>query len=193
MKPSHFSSEKAIRPNIFALPKYITSTSDEFRERGKILLDANENSLGTCLAPPGKFNNGWDANELLGFVFAGAASLNRYPSASQAQLKSRIADTKKEFGIVFKITEIEGIILLIRVGITKENICLGTGAADIIDLLMRLTCRPGQDAILVTPPTFGLYKVRAALNEADVVSCPLDTSFNLQVNEVRIYIQLFFL
>lgn len=104
MKPAHFSLEKAIRPNIFALPKYITTTSDEFQERSKILLDANENRLGTCLTPPAKFNNGCDlsyTNELLGYIFAGATSLNRYPSASQAHLKSRIADAKKQFGMFF--------------------------------------------------------------------------------------------
>ncbi|KAK6832824.1 hypothetical protein RU639_003876 [Aspergillus parasiticus] len=167
MKPSHFKLENAIRPNIYALPKYITSTSDEFQARSKILLDANENSLGTCLAPPAKSSNGCDPNELLGYIFASTMSLNRYPSASQAQLKSRIAESRKEFEI------------------TKDMICLGTGAADVIDLLLRVTCRPGKDAILVTPPTFGLYKVRAAFQEAEVISCPLDESFNLQVDHVH--------
>lgn len=64
-------------------------------------------------------------------------------------------------------------------------VCLGTGAADIIDLIIRVTCRPGQDAILITPPTFGLYMFRAALNGAQSISCPLDASFKLQPNEVR--------
>ncbi|KAA8645192.1 pyridoxal phosphate-dependent aminotransferase [Aspergillus tanneri] len=132
--------------------------------------NANENSLGTCIAPPSKPNNTWDSsytNELLAYAFAGTTALNRYPSALQAQLKNGIADTKREFGI------------------TSQNICLGTGAADIIDLIIRTTCRPGQDAILVPPPTFGLYQVRAALNDIDVVSSPLDASFNLQVTDVH--------
>ncbi|KAJ5516877.1 histidinol-phosphate aminotransferase [Penicillium freii] len=163
-------SYNAIRPNIYALPKYIASTSDGFQARSKILLDANENSLGTCLAPPAKFSNGWDpscTNELLGYIFAGTTSLNRYPSASQAQLKSHIAESRKEHGI------------------TDDKIWLGTGAADVIDLLMRVTCRPGKDATLVTSRTIGLYKIRAAFQEADEISCPLYSysSFNLRVSE----------
>ncbi|KAJ9197755.1 hypothetical protein DTO164E3_5609 [Paecilomyces variotii] len=166
MKPAHFSLEKAIRPNILVLPKFITSTSDELQARSKILLDANENSFGTCLESLTKVNNDGDTDHLLGSIFAGATPLNRYPSASQAKLKSLIADSKKQWGI------------------TKEMICLGTGAADIIDLVIRVTCRPGLDAILVTPPTFGLYMFRAALNQADTVPCPLDASFNMKLKEV---------
>ncbi|KAL1885883.1 histidinol-phosphate transaminase [Paecilomyces lecythidis] len=167
MKPAHFSLEGAIRPNVIALPKFITSTSDEIQARRKILLDANENSLGTCLESLAVMNNNGDTSSLLGPAPAGAPPLNRYPSASQAKLKGLIVNSKKEWGI------------------TEKMVCLGTGAADIIDLIIRVTCRPGQDAILITPPTFGLYMFRAALNGAQSISCPLDASFKLQPNEIE--------
>lgn len=57
-----------------------------------------------------------------------------------------------------------------------KNIFLGVGASDIIDLVIRVTCTPRQDAIMITPPTFGLYKSRAGLNDVDVVECPLEIS-----------------
>ncbi|GAD95956.1 predicted protein [Paecilomyces variotii No. 5] len=166
MEPEHFSLEGAIRPNVLALPKFMTSTSDELQARNKILLDANENSQGTCLEHFKDLNNRLATNSLLSSTDTGAPPLNRYPSASQAKLKSLIADSKKEWRI------------------TEEMICLGTGGADIIDLIIRVTCRPGQDAILITPPTFGLYTFRAALNEAETIECPLDSSFNLQLDEI---------
>lgn len=99
MKPAHFSLEGAIRPNVIALPKFITSTSDEIQARRKILLDANENSLGTCLESLAVMSNNGDTSSLLGSAPAGAPPLNRYPSASQAKLKGLIADSKKEWGM----------------------------------------------------------------------------------------------
>jgi histidinol-phosphate aminotransferase len=42
-----------------------------------------------------------------------------------------------------------------------ENIFLGVGSDEPIDLLMRIFCEPGKDAIIITPPTYGMYKVAA--------------------------------
>ncbi|GAB1206308.1 hypothetical protein APSETT445_004993 [Aspergillus pseudonomiae] len=98
---AHFKLRNAICQNIYGLPKFIASTSDEFQARSKILPDANENSLGTFLVPPVESSNDCGpstTNELLCYTFAGTASLNRYPSVSQAQQKSHIAESKKEVG-----------------------------------------------------------------------------------------------
>ncbi|KAB8254146.1 hypothetical protein BDV32DRAFT_155507 [Aspergillus pseudonomiae] len=55
--PAHFKLRNAISQNIYGLPKFIASTSDEFQARSKILPDANENSLGTFLVPPVESSN----------------------------------------------------------------------------------------------------------------------------------------
>jgi histidinol-phosphate/aromatic aminotransferase/cobyric acid decarboxylase-like protein len=68
-----------------------------------------------------------------------------------------------------------------------QAICLGTGAADLVDLLIRTICVPYQDFILVTPPTFGLYKARADVNGIKTVQCPLkveNNDFVLPVDQV---------
>ena len=71
-----------------------------------------------------------------------------------------------------------------------RSVFLGIGASDIIDLIIRITCTPRQDAIMITPPTFGLYKSRADLNDVKVVECPLDISedkFTLRGQEASGY------
>ena len=45
--------------------------------------------------------------------------------------------------------------------VKPEQIFVGVGSDEAIDLLIRIFCRPGEDAILITPPTYGMYKVRA--------------------------------
>ncbi|HEY0502953.1 MAG TPA: histidinol-phosphate transaminase, partial [Lysobacter sp.] len=54
-----------------------------------------------------------------------------------------------------------------------EQLLAGRGSDEGIDLLVRAVCRPGQDAIVVTPPTFGMYAVSARLHGTRVVEVPL--------------------
>ena len=42
-----------------------------------------------------------------------------------------------------------------------KNIFVGVGSDEAIDLLMRIFCKPGEDMIMTTPPTYGMYKVSA--------------------------------
>ncbi len=59
------------------------------------------------------------------------------------------------------------------------------GSDEGIDLLMRLFCQAGQDAILICPPTFGMYAVSAALQGAGVLEVPLRAKdFSLDVTEI---------
>lgn len=92
-----------------------------------ILLDANENALGPSLdAPSTSAGNGcsnghsdseqWDFAEL---------ELNRYPDPVQGEIKERFATYRK-----FKYG--------------KQGTFLGVGSDEIIDLLMRITCKPGE-------------------------------------------------
>jgi len=89
-------------------------------------------------------------------------NLNRYPDPYQSKLKSRIAELK---------------------GIPANQIVLGNGSDEIIDLLIRLFCKPYQDNILIFPPTYGMYKVVADLNAIQVKEVLLDKEFRLDADK----------
>jgi histidinol-phosphate aminotransferase len=77
---------------------------------------------------------------------------NRYPDPYQKALRQALAD---------------------RLGLPKERLMLGNGSDELIDLLIRACCRPASDHILITPPTYGVYSVMAAINEVGVKEVPL--------------------
>lgn len=52
---------------------------------------------------------------------------------------------------------------------------LGVGSDEVIDLIQRCFARPGQDKILICPPTYGMYRVSASINDIGVVQVPLVT------------------
>ncbi|QNH12761.1 histidinol-phosphate transaminase [Xanthomonas sp. SI] len=54
-----------------------------------------------------------------------------------------------------------------------EQLLLGRGSDEAIDLLLRALCEPGRDAIVITPPVFGMYAVCARLQNARIVDVPL--------------------
>ncbi|HTD27773.1 MAG TPA: histidinol-phosphate transaminase [Xanthomonadaceae bacterium] len=81
-----------------------------------------------------------------------AAPLNRYPDPQPPRLLRLMADLY---------------------GVDASQLLVGRGSNEMIDLLVRGFCRSGQDAILVQPPTFGIYAVCAAVHGASVVSAPL--------------------
>ena len=66
-------------------------------------------------------------------------------------------------------------------GVRREQVFLGVGSDEAIDLLIRVFCRPGKDSILITPPTYGMYKVSAAVNDVEVKTCNLTEDFNLDL------------
>ena len=70
-------------------------------------------------------------------------------------------------------------------GVGEDCVLPTRGSDDAIDALVRCGCRPGSDAVLVTPPTFGMYAVSAAINGAGVIELPLDEAFNLPSDELR--------
>ena len=158
-KPSHFSLEPLIRPNILALHPYRCARDDY--DSG-ILLDANENALGPSL-PPTKLANGHAPNgdatsteELMDFLSKDEMStLNRYPSPTHDDLKKSIATFR---------------------GVPNEDwVFLGVGSDECIDLLFRVLCVPGKDKVMTTPPTYGMYQVTANINDIGVVQVPLIT------------------
>lgn len=58
-------------------------------------------------------------------------------------------------------------------GVRSDQLLVGRGSDEAIDLLVRATCRAGRDAVLVTPPVFGMYAVSARLQDAPLVEVAL--------------------
>ncbi len=91
--------------------------------------------------------------------------LNRYPNARQTSLKSKIAGVKK---------------------VKPENIYLGNGSDECIDILIRCFCEPKEDEIIICPPTFGMYKVYANINNVKVKEVLLKkNSFELDIDSIK--------
>ena len=90
------------------------------------------------------------------------AGLNRYPEPQPKELVARLASLY---------------------GVAKEQLLVGRGSDEGIDLLCRAFCRAGQDSILVCPPTFGMYSVMAHVQGASVVSVPLKVNENFAFDE----------
>ena len=99
-----------------------------------------------------------DANENALGPVAGDG-LHRYPDPYQKELKRLIADFR---------------------GVKPEQIFTGVGSDEAIDLLIRIFCAPGKDAILATPPTYGMYKVSSGVNDVKIIEAPLTPDFQLQ-------------
>lgn len=169
MSADHFNLEDIIRPNIWALQPYRCARDDY---QSGILLDANENSYGHSIAPSkDEYNtmkaaeNGKDQDRVLTEYLASA--LHRYPDPSHPQIKSTYAKLRGVAGV--------------------ENVFLGVGSDEVIDLLFRVSCIPGKDKVLICPPTYGMYSVCAQINDIGVVKVPQDTAggrFTVQVDKV---------
>src|SRR6056297_2809832 len=105
-----------------------------------------------------------DANEnSFGSTVRNTLDLHRYPDPTQDNLRKVIAEYRN---------------------VDRENIFLGAGSDEPIDLLMRIFCEPGQDSILITPPTYGMYKVAANVNNVEVQEVLLTEKFQLQPDAI---------
>lgn len=150
VKPAHFDIEKVIRPNILKLHPY-RCARDDYQEG--ILLDANENAMGHSIVHPGSSSSSGDATLDKEFESTLDLDLHRYPDPSHPEIKSRLAELRGLPG--------------------TDHVFLGVGSDEVIDLLMRVCCSPERDAILITPPTYGMYAVTAQVNDVNVVKCDL--------------------
>lgn len=91
-------------------------------------------------------------------------NLNRYPDPYQKELKTAISKMK---------------------GIEEEKIFLGNGSDEIIDLCFRVFCNPGIDKALTFTPTYGMYPVSASVNDVEVISVPLNGSFQIDLKKTE--------
>ena len=66
-------------------------------------------------------------------------------------------------------------------GVPPEQVLALRGADEAIDLLIRAYCRAGRDKVLVSSPTYGMYRVSADIQNAPVVDVPLTDDFELDV------------
>ena len=69
-------------------------------------------------------------------------------------------------------------------GVQRDQLLVGRGSDEAIDLLVRAFCRAGEDAILIQPPTFGMYAVCAHIQNAAVIEVALAADFTLDVDAV---------
>ena len=86
------------------------------------------------------------------------APVNRYPDPLQAELKAILSRIK---------------------GVPAENICLGNGSDETIDLVFRCFCRPGVDNVVAMEPTYGMYKVCADINNVEYRPVLLDDNYKI--------------
>ncbi|KAJ3342206.1 histidinol-phosphate transaminase [Gonapodya sp. JEL0774] len=171
--------QSLVRPNIWSLEAY-RAARDDYSEG--ILLDANENSLGSAVdfdrqATSEDYPNGNSSAahslslvspplDVTGFFVSSPPETslhptdpdvhaNRYPDPHQTKLKQLIADYRN----------------LPSPG--PDHLFLGVGSDECIDILMRVFCTPGKDAVLITPPTYGMYRTSAEINDVRIVQVPL--------------------
>ncbi|MEI9958979.1 MAG: histidinol-phosphate transaminase [Ferruginibacter sp.] len=108
-----------------------------------------------------------DANENAygspGSFISGDANYNRYPDPLQWQLKFQLAKIK---------------------GVPAENIFIGNGSDEIIDLAFRIFCEPKKDNVIICPPTYGMYQVSANINDVAIKKVSLTPSFELDVEGI---------
>ncbi|MBQ2007609.1 MAG: histidinol-phosphate transaminase [Alistipes sp.] len=83
---------------------------------------------------------------------------NRYPDPHQKALKAQIAAIK---------------------GVPAENIFIGNGSDEAIDLVFRVFCEPREDNVVAIAPSYGMYKVAAAINDVEIREVALGEDFSL--------------
>jgi histidinol-phosphate aminotransferase len=90
-------------------------------------------------------------------------NFNRYPDPLQWQIKSQLA----------KIKNCE-----------LDEIFIGNGSDEAIDLLIRMTCTPDDSSIIICPPTYGMYEVSAAINNVPLIKVNLTSEYQLNIDSI---------
>ncbi len=88
---------------------------------------------------------------------------NRYPDPHQRLLKKALSERKQ---------------------VPVENIFIGNGSDEAIDLIYRIFCEPQQDRVIICPPTYGMYEVSANINNIEVIRIPLNDQFELDIDKI---------
>ena len=88
---------------------------------------------------------------------------NRYPDPLKHSIKHKLSEIK---------------------GVPAQNIFLGNGSDEAIDILFRAFCRPGIDNVIIVPPTYGMYEVSANINDVEIKKVRLDQDFQLNMEGI---------
>lgn len=89
---------------------------------------------------------------------------NRYPDPLQWKIKEKLQEIK---------------------GVPAQQIFLGNGSDECIDVLMRAVCEPAIDNIIICPPTYGMYEVSANINNVAIRKVPLTAAFQLDLPAIE--------
>ena len=89
---------------------------------------------------------------------------NRYPDPYQKELKQKLSELKN---------------------INQNNIFIGNGSDEIIDLAFRIFCNPKQDKALTFSPTYGMYDVSAGINDVELIKVPLTADFQIDIQLLK--------
>ena len=89
--------------------------------------------------------------------------VNRYPDPQQNNVKDLLSGIK---------------------GVSKENILLGNGSDEVLDLIFRAFCEPNRDNVITLPPTYGMYSVLANINAIENRAVLLNDDFQPQVSKI---------
>lgn len=89
--------------------------------------------------------------------------VNRYPDPQQVTVKRKLSELK---------------------GINKNQILLGNGSDEVLDLIFRAFCEPNQDEVIILPPTYGMYSVLANINAVALKEVQLTNEFQPNANAI---------
>lgn len=91
---------------------------------------------------------------------------NRYPDPYQSVLKQRLSEIKN---------------------ISSNQIFIGNGSDEVIDIAFRIFCEPNKDRALTFTPTYGMYEVSANINAVELIKLSLDVDFQINRKTVEPY------
>ena len=94
--------------------------------------------------------------------------LNRYPDPYQLKIKQRLSELNQ---------------------IPSENIFLGNGSDEVIDLAFRIFCEPKKDKVLTFSPTYGMYEVSANINDVELINLELNKDFQIDLETLKPYFE----
>lgn len=93
--------------------------------------------------------------------------LNRYPDPYQRKIKQKLSELNQ---------------------ISTENIFLGNGSDEVIDLAFRIFCEPKKDKVLTFSPTYGMYEVSANINDLELINLDLNDNFQIDLETLKPYL-----
>jgi histidinol-phosphate aminotransferase len=94
--------------------------------------------------------------------------LNRYPDPKQLELKNKLNEIKS---------------------VPTDNIFVGNGSDEVIDLAYRIFCEPGKDKVLTFTPTYGMYDVSAGINDVELIKIPLTEDFQIDFDATKAFLK----